>query len=477
MAMLIPGTVAPQSMAVFFSALQEFILTNFGWVYVVSIGSFLGFLTWLFFSRFGDVRLGPDDSRPSYSLVGWFAMLFSAGMGIGLMFYGVAEPLLHFSTPPVSVEGQTALAKNAMLYTFFHWGLHAWGIYALLGMSLAYFHFRKGLPLSVRSVLSPFKSINIHGHWGNALDIFAVIGTLFGIATSLGLGVMQINEGLARTFGMQVSPTNQLLLIAGITFCATLSVVSGLDKGILWLSRINLVFAAILLVFVFFAGPTLNLIAALLSNTGMYLKNLVGLTFNLNVYGEGSWQKNWTLFYWAWWVSWAPFVGIFIARISRGRSIREFILGVLLAPTLLTFCWFTIFGNSALFSQLAGSNLAAVTSESIPAALYVFLEKLPWAALTTVLATIVVVLFFVTSSDSGSLVVDMLASGGLTNPPVAQRIFWATLEGAVAAVLLLAGGLKALQTAAISSGLPLCFVVLLSGYALLRALQKDHPSL
>ncbi|MDA9185588.1 BCCT family transporter, partial [Gammaproteobacteria bacterium] len=458
-----------------FSDLQSWLLTNLGWLYMGSVAGFFMLVIYLAFSRFAHLRLGADDSEPEYSYGSWFAMLFSAGMGIGLMFFGVSEPMTHFLEPPVGEGGTIDAARNAMQVTFFHWGLHAWAIYIIIGLALAYFSFRHDLPLTLRSALYPVIGDKIYGKWGNAVDIFAILGTMFGVATSLGLGVMQVNAGLNYLFGLPVSIVVQVALIAAITCAATISVVAGLDAGIRRLSELNLVLALLLMVFVLIAGPTVMLLSSLIQNIGMYLSGLVDMTFRIYAYEPNEWIGNWTLFYWAWWISWSPFVGMFIARISRGRTIREFILGVLLVPSGFTFLWLTIFGNSGLWLEMheAGAGLATAVQTNMPTAIFVLLDQLPLTGITSALATMLIVTFFVTSSDSGSLVIDIISSGGAENPPVWQRIFWAVSEGAVAATLLVAGGLAALQTAAISSALPLIIVMFLVCYGLMKALHAE----
>jgi len=405
-------------------------------------------------------------------------MLFSAGVGIGLLFFGVAEPVTHFAQPPSGQALTVGAAKNAMLFTYFHWGFQAWATYIIVGLSLAYFAFRQGLPLTIRSSLYPLIGEKIYGPIGSAVDVFAVLGTMFGVATSLGIGVTQVNAGLNYLFGVAISPEVQVLLIAAITVMATLSVITGLNGGIRRLSELNMVLAIFLLLFVLLSGPTAALLGAFVQNVGNYLGNFVPLTFNVYAYEPNEWIGDWTLFYWGWWISWSPFVGMFIARISRGRTIREFILGVLFVPAGFTFLWLSIFGNSALFLELSetGGEITSAVLSDMPTALYVFLEHLPFAPVICLLATLLIVTFFVTSSDSGSLVIDIITSGGNENPPVWQRIFWAISEGVVASVLLLAGGLGALQTAAISSALPFSIVMIFICVGLYRALQVEGRS-
>ena len=471
------GVLLPDVAASVFNAVQAWIIETFGWFYMLSVAIFLVFALYVAMSRFGEIRLGPDDCEPDYSRLSWFAMLFSAGVGIGLMFFGVSEPVLHYAHPPVdSIEPESALAaRTAMNATFLHWGVHAWAIYIVVGLSLAYFAYRHDLPLTLRSSLYPLMGERIHGPVGNAVDIAAVIGTVFGVATSLGFGVTQINAGLGYLFGVPESPMVQVLLIGGITMLATASVVAGLDSGIKRLSEMNMLLAVTLLLFMFVVGPTAFLMGAYLQNIGAYLADLVDLTFRQFAYQQTDWLGAWTLFYWAWWIAWAPFVGMFIARISRGRTIREFVFGVMAVPTLFIFFWMTVFGDTAIHTIQAGGmrDVLRLVSEDMPLALFVMLENFPISAVTSFLSVILIVTFFVTSSDSGSLVVDMIASGGAEDPPVWQRVFWAITQGLIAAVLLLAGGLGALQTAALTSGLPLSIVMLAMCVGLHTALQRE----
>lgn len=466
------GALFPAATGEVFASIQRFIVDTFGWFYIAAVAVFLAFVIWLLVGPYGSLRLGPDDAEPEYGYASWFAMLFSAGMGIGLLFYSVAEPILHFAEPPTGAGGTVAAAREAMHLTFFHWGLHAWAIYIVVGLSLAWFTFRRGLSLRIRSAFYPIFGERIRGPVGDAIDIFAVLGTMFGIATSLGLGVMQINAGLDHLGVIEVSTSGQLLLIALITAVATASVVSGLDGGIKRLSELNLILGLGLLLLVFAAGPTLFLLRSLVESVGRYFQHLVGTTFRTHAFEGTDWQASWTTFYWAWWIAWSPFVGMFIARISRGRTIREFVGGVLLVPTLLTFVWLVVFGNTALHLELfGGGGIVEAVKSNLPVALYEVLERLPFTQVTAVLATVVIGTYFVTSSDSGSLVIDILTSDGDLDPPVRQRIFWALTEGAVAAVLLVTGGLKALQTAAITTALPFTALMLLMCWSLARDLR------
>jgi choline/glycine/proline betaine transport protein len=459
-----------------FTQVRLAITESMGWLYSVSVGGFLVALIIVAFSDWGRIKLGPDDSQPEYKFLPWFAMLFSAGMGIGLMFFGVAEPLTHYINPPAG-DGETLeAARQAIVLTFFHWGIHAWGIYVVVGLSLAYFAYRQGLPLTIRSALYPLIGDRIYGWIGHTVDTIAVLGTLFGVATSLGFGVTQINAGLHTLFDLPISTNVQLVLIAVITAMATISVIAGLDAGIRRLSEWNLYLAIALMLFVFLAGPTMFLISAYVQNIGDYLDQLATLTFNVDAYGDGVWVNDWTLFYWGWWISWSPFVGMFIARISRGRTIREFIFGVLIGPTLFTFAWMTIYGDSALrlaLADMAAPMVDAVRSGTSELALFGLLDTLPLSTITSVAAIVLVTTFFVTSSDSGSLVKSALASGGSLEPPLAQRFFWAVLEGVVAATLLVTGGLAALQSATIAAALPFTLVIILAFAGLMRAWSME----
>ncbi|MFB9047199.1 BCCT family transporter [Sphingobium indicum] len=468
------GAMAPELANRIFTDVQALIVADFGWFYIAAVAGFLVFVLFLMLSRYGDIKLGPDDSEPDYSYLSWFAMLFSAGMGIGLIFFGVAEPIEHYASPPVG-EGRTIeSARQAMVLTFFHWGLHAWAIYIVVGLALAYFAFRRGLPLTIRSALYPLIGQRIHGPIGHAVDIFAVLGTMFGVATSLGLGVLQVNAGFSYLLGLPTNAPVQLVLIAAITGMATLSVVMGLDKGVKRLSELNIALAGLLLAFVLVAGSTVFLLQAFVQNIGSYLSEVVQRTFRLYAYEPNPWLGDWTLFYWGWWIAWSPFVGMFIARISRGRTIRQFVGGVLLVPTLFTFLWMTVFGNTAIALDLTGAaNIADTVANNLPVALFETLEQLPLATVVSGIATLLIITFFVTSADSGALVIDMITSGAAENPPVWQRVFWAVCAGGIAAVLLVAGGLQALQTAAIASALPFAIVMVFICYGLLRALQME----
>lgn len=477
---IIFGALFTETAGAVFSFLQNFITDKFGWLFIILVNVALILCIYLAMSRYGDIRLGNQTERPQYNLFSWIGMLFSAGIGIGLVYWGTAEPLYHFMAPPLGEAETVEAAKQAMNISFMHWGLHAWAIYTIVALSLAYFHFRRGLPLSIRSTLYPLLGKRIYGRWGHTVDILAVFGTMFGVVTSLGLGVMQINSGLEKLFGTPNSLTVQFGLIAFITALAAASVMMGLDKGIKRLSDINIGFTVVLLAFMVILGPTLFIFDSFIENIGNYLTAIVPLGTWGESYSETDWQSGWTVFYWAWWVSWAPFVGIFIARISRGRTIREFTLGVLLIPMLILFFWFTTFGGVAIHMELASAvtgispGLVEAVQADSGSAIFKLVEYYPLAKPITLLIVVMIMLWFVTSSDSASFVIDMLTAGGDTNPPKIQRLFWATTEGIIAAILLAAGGLSALQAAAIVAGLPFALVIFVIMYALLRGLSRDR---
>ncbi|MGE4355098.1 BCCT family transporter [Halothiobacillus sp.] len=475
--LLVAGTVAdPKLAGDAFSSTLAFITNDFGWFYMLAVALFLIFIVVVAISPWGKIKLGPDHSEPEYSFSAWFAMLFSAGYGIALLFFGVAEPVLHYADPPVGDPRTIEAARQSMQITFFHWGFHIWAIYGLVGLVLAYFGFRHGLPLSMRSALYPLVGDRIYGPIGHTVDVFAVLGTMFGIATTLGLSVAQLNAGLNYLWpSVPVNITVQIISISLITSLATLSVVAGMDAGIKRLSQLNMLLAITLMLFVFAVGPTVFILKTFMQNTGSYLSNIVERSFSLEAYTGGKWIGNWTLFIFGWTIAWAPFVGLFIAKISRGRTIRQFVLGVMVVPTLFTFFWFSVFGDTALHAIMMDgyTHLIDQVEQNKAIALFKLFEHLPLASITSFLTIILIVTFFVTSADSGALVVDSLASGGAMHTPVWQRIFWASAQGVLAAVLLLAGGLSALQTASITSALPFAIIMLISAVGLWRALQIE----
>ena len=471
----------------FFSQLQNDVSNNFGWLYIAAINFFLFFMIFIALSPYGTLRIGGRGAKPEFKKLSWFAMLFSAGMGIGLLYFAISEPLFHFNSPPIADSQSVQAASDAMNFTFLHWGLHPWAVYSLVGLSLAYFTYSRGLPLSIRSVFYPFLGDRIHGYIGDIIDIFAVLATLFGLATSLGFGVEQIAAGLNYVFGIDGGDTTQVLLISGITLVATISVVLGVDKGVKTLSEWNIRIAATLLILVLILGPTIFIFDAYIQNIGGYLGSFFEVSFWSESYqtlvtDEQDWQVSWTVSYWGWWIAWSPFVGMFIARVSKGRTVREFIGGVLLVPTLLTFLWMTAFGSTSIYEVINGNTavLDMITSNDISAeakSLFVFFEDYPFTTLLNVVGIALIISFFITSSDSGSLVIDSLTSGGKIDAPVGQRVFWALSEGTVAAVLLVGGGLEALQTASIITAIPFTLILTVMCYSLYLGLKEDYRKL
>ena len=487
--------ITPSTFSATIGAINGAVVDSLGWYYVALVTGFVVFCLVIAFSRLGTIRLGEPDEKPQYRWTTWFAMLFAAGMGIGLVFFGAAEPLAHLAEPvPGTTDGSLETqARRAMTQTFLHWGVHAWAIYAVVALAIAYSVHRKGRPVSIRWALEPLLGKRVDSWIGNAIDVAAVVGTLFGVATSLGFGINQITAGLEHLGLLTATPGLKVILIAGITLLATISVVSGLDKGIAFLSRANLWLAAILLVAVLVLGPTLFILRDLVGSIGGYLQNFISLSFQtLPFYGDAgaSWLAGWTTNYWAWWISWSPFVGVFIARISRGRTVREFITGVLLVPTLMTIVWFSVLGGSALHREIFGGGGiiqdGAVNSDT---ALFDLLATMPGAAVLSGVAITLVVIFFVTSADSGAFVVDMLANGGNPNPPVWSRVMWSAMSGAIAAVLIWAGantasdmpgsntdGMAALQALTLLAATPFSLVMVAMAYATLKALRRDHAA-
>ena len=473
-ALLVVGTISNPKLAgeVFGQALN-YTTSTFGWFYMLAVALFLIFVVALAISSYGNIKLGPDHSEPEYNFWEWFAMLFSAGYGIALLFYGVAEPVMHFAAPPNSTPETIAAAKEAMQIAYFHWGFHTWGIYTFAGLVLAYFGFRHGLPLSMRSTLYPLVGDKIYGPIGHTVDTFAILATIFGVATTLGLSVSQINAGLNYLLPelVPVGVTAQIIAIAVITMAALVSVLAGLDKGIKRLSVVNIALATALMLFVFLVGPKVFILNAFMENTGSYLSNIVERTFSLRAYRHDDWIASWTLFIFAWTIAWSPFVGLFIAKISRGRTIRQFVLGVLFVPVIFTFFWFSVFGDTALNMIMVEGydTLIGDVQADKAVALFKLLEALPFSQFVSAITVLLIITFFVTSSDSGSLVIDSLASGGRATPAW-QRTFWVVIQGVLASVLLLAGGLEALQTVSIISALPFAIILLIAMVGMWRAL-------
>ncbi len=480
----------PEQSGALFTWLFSSVTKGFDWFFISAGNIFVLFCLFLIITPLGRVRLGGAEASPDYTYLGWFSMLFAAGMGIGLMFYGVSEPLSHFSSsmggtavgedglrtdwaPLGAAAGDQAEAvRLGMAATIYHWGLHPWAIYAVVGLALALFSYNKGLPLTIRSAFYPILGERVWGWPGHVIDILAVFATLFGLATSLGLGATQANAGLNELFGLAVGPTTQVLLITGITAIATVSVLRGLDGGVKVLSEINMGLAFLLLAFVLLVGPTLAILSTFGSSLLAYVEYLPGLS---NPIGreDVNFMQGWTSFYWAWWISWSPFVGMFIARVSRGRSVREFLTCVLLIPSLVCVLWMSVFGGMAI-DQVISDGYTAAQEAELPRQLFAMLDALPLAGITSLIGIVLVIVFFVTSSDSGSLVIDTITAGGKVDAPAPQRVFWCIFEGAVAIVLLLsAGGLKSLQSMVISTGLPFTVVLLFLCYAIFRGLRAE----
>jgi choline/glycine/proline betaine transport protein len=462
-----------ESIGTLFESAQAFISTKFGWLYVLAVNAILLVCLYLGFGRFRNIRLGGPDCNPEFSRWAWLSMLFNAGIGLVLMFYSVAEPIMHFSNPPYGEAGTISAAKNALNLSFLHWGLHGWGIYALMGLSIAFFRYNRGLPLGIRWVLYPLLGDRLKGPIGHAIDTVAVLATMFGLATTLGIGIQHINSGLHYLFDISESAKVQAILIAVITICATASVVSGLHKGIQLLSKIASIMAIVLMAFMLIVGPTLFILGSTIQSTGHYLQSLIETGTWMEVYEGTHWMDSWTFFYWGWWFAWAPFVGLFIARISKGRTIKEFMIGVLLVPTATIIIWISIFGSTAFHIELFGQGgITEVVNENIATALFSLLEHFPIPLMSIFFVVTAGIIFFVTSSDSGSLIIDFITSGGKEDNDVGLRIFWALIEGVVAAALVIGGGLVALQTGSLVTGLPVCILMLIMCYSTIRALRE-----
>lgn len=480
----------PVEAAALFGWLRPFLTSTFDWFFLGAANIFVAFCLFLIVSPWGGVRLGGADAKPDYGYVGWFAMLFAAGMGIGLMFFGVLEPVYHMAiseplgvASPIAADG-TIIPENVdaaramgLAATIYHWGLHPWAIYAIVALALALFTFNKGLPLTIRSAFYPIFGERVWGWTGHIIDTLAVFATLFGLATSLGFGAQQANAGLEHIYGIPNTISVQVILITGITGIALISVLRGLDGGVKVLSEINMGIAALLLVFVLLAGPTMTILSDFVTGLGTYAQEILPLSNPVGREDTG-YSQGWTAFYWAWWISWSPFVGMFIARVSRGRTVREFLVCVLIIPSLVCVLWMAVFGGVAIDQVLSDPAASAVKANVIDSyrpeiSLFAMLEGLPMAAITSTIGIVLVIVFFVTSSDSGSLVIDTITAGGKVNAPVPQRVFWCTFEGAVAIVLLIGGGLGSLQAMVISTGLPFTIVLLLMCVAIVKGLMSE----
>jgi BCCT family betaine/carnitine transporter len=491
---VIYALLAPDQAGSFFGWLRPTLTSTFDWLFLMAANVFVLFCLLLIVTPVGSIRLGGADARPDYGYLGWFAMLFAAGMGIGLMFFGVLEPAYYFGTPwgdeplgavrPFGEDGALIAAnveearRMALAATSYHWALHPWAIYAVVALSLALFTYNKGLPLSIRSAFYPILGDRVWGWWGHIIDTLAVFATLFGLATSLGIGAQQANAGLEFVYGIPNNITVQVILIIGITAVALVSVLRGLDGGVKVLSEINMVIATLLLLFVLFAAGAGGILADFVAGLGAYAREVVPLS---NPFGrtDDGYREGWTAFYWAWWISWSPFVGMFIARVSRGRTVREFVTCVLIIPSLVCGFWMAVFGGTAINDMIANPEASLVKANVIDAykpelSLFAILESLPLTAITSTIGIILVIVFFVTSSDSGSLVIDTITAGGKVDAPVPQRVFWCTFEGLVAIALLIGGGLGSLQAMVISTGLPFTIVLLLMCWAIWKGLQAER---
>ncbi|MET2011099.1 BCCT family transporter [Microbacterium chocolatum] len=463
-----------------FGAIQTVVVNTFSWYYVLIAAFFVVFALFIGFSRYGDIKLGRDDEEPEFSFLSWVSLLFAAGMGIGLVFYGVSEPLSHYVDPKPGVEGTPAqLAQLALTQTYLHWGVHAWAIYVVVGLALAYAIHRRGRPLSIRYALEPLIGRRVKGGWGNTIDTVALVGTLFGVATSLGLGVLQIGAGLSAA-GIIDEPSLvvHIAIITVVTVAVLGSVLSGLTRGMKWLSTANLILAGILLLFILIAGDTTYLLREWVQSIGAYLQNFIGLSFSVSAFqGEAGqeWQAAWTAFYWGWWISWAPFVGVFIARVSRGRTVRQFVMGVLIVPTLVGILWFAVLGGSAIKIEMDQPGAPTPGGEvDVEGSLFELFTYLPGTLALTIGAIVLVAIFFVTSADSGALVMGMLATGGNPEPSRPVRTLFTFATAILAVALLIAGGLNALQTAAILIALPFSVVMLLMCWSTIIAFQRER---
>jgi glycine betaine transporter len=471
------GVFFTDNLAAVASAVLGFLIADFGWVFILSTFAFLIFVVFLAFSRYGRIRLGGDDDRPEFRTVSWIAMMFSVGMGIGLMFFGVAEPVSHLATPPhgLAEAGSEEAARLAMQYSYFHWALHPWAIYAVVGLALAYSTFRKGRSNLISSAFYPILGDRVDGSVGRAIDILAIFATLFGTATSLGLGALQINGGLNYlSDSIPLSTGVAIGVIVTMTVLFILSAISGVHRGIQWLSNLNMVLAVLLVLFLLVVGPTIFILNTFTESLGAYASNLVTMSFRTAAFGEAEWLVAYTLFYWAWWISWTPFVGTFIARISKGRTIREFVLGVLLVPSVVTFVWFSVLGGAAINLELSGpGGIADAVAESPAVALFATLSQFPLAVVMSGIAVILVALFFISGADAGAIVMGMLSSRGVLEPRRWVVVVWGALAGAVASICLLSGGLEGLQQAAIISAAPFVLVMIGICYSLFKELRAE----
>jgi glycine betaine transporter len=469
------GIARPGMLDLYSSHLHRMIIDNFGWGYLLSAFLFLVFSVVIAFSRYGRIKLGRDHEKPQYSYFGWFSMLFAAGMGIGLIFWGVAEPVSHFTDPPAHIAAKSGeAAEFAMQHSFFHWGLHPWAVYIVMSLSLAYFCFRRGMPPLISSCFYPLLGDRIYGPVGYLIDILSVLATIFGIVTSLGLGAMQITSGLAWVLPVPDNLTTTFSVIGVVTVLFMISSMTGLDKGIQILSKTNILLALLLLSFMLAVGPTSYILNIFTTTLGDYFSSLLRMSLSSNPFQGYEWTKDWTLFYWAWWISWAPFVGLFVASISRGRTIKEFILGALLVPVLLTFVWFSVFGGAALHLQIeAGTNIAGAVADNVSVALFKLFSYYPFGIGLTLIAVLLLMVFFITSADSATYVLAMMTSRGELRPSNGKKIVWGVTVSSTASILLFSGGLEALQKMSITAALPFAVIMLLLCWCLLMGLRYE----
>jgi choline/carnitine/betaine transport len=470
------GVLFKDDLATIVGDVLSWVLENLGWLFVLSTAGFLIFVLYLAVTPYGRLRLGKDDDRPEFRTASWIAMMFSAGMGIGLMFYGVAEPISHLAAPPLGLAKPNTeeAAARAMEWTYFHWALHAWALYAIVGLALGFFCFRKGLPNLISSAFYPVLGERVNGPIGKAIDILAIFATMFGSATSLGLGALQINSGLNFVWDVEQSTGLAVVIIAVLTLLFVLSAVSGVGKGVQFLSNFNMIVAVVLLLFILVVGPTVFILGTLVSATGDYFGGLVSRSFQTGVFGGSEWLGSWTIFYWVWWISWTPFVGTFLARISKGRTIREFVIGVLLIPSGVSFVWFAILGGSAINLQLGGDANLIDSVAKPEVALFTLLEQFPISTITSIVVIVLVAVFFVSGADAASIVMGMLTCRGILEPPRAIVAFWGTAMGGVAITLLVAGGLETLQQAAIVAGAPFVLVMIGLTVSFFKALRQEE---
>lgn len=471
------GTFSHHRFEQFTESLQLFITQYFGWYYLIIVALIILFCIFFIFNSAGSIKLGKEDEKPEYSTISWFAMLFSAGMGIGLVFFGSAEPLLHYIDPPIATGESPEAYKEALQYTFFHWGIHAWAIYAVVAFALAYFQFRKGSPGLISATLKPIFGKKMDGMFGTIVDVFAVTATVIGVATTLGFGAKQINGGLAYLLNIPINFTIQLVIVLVVTVLFIISAWSGIGKGIKYLSNTNMVLAVILFILVFIIGPSVLILNLFTDSLGLYIRDFFLMTFRSAPLDTGNreWINNWTIFYWAWWIAWSPFVGIFVARISRGRTIREFLIGVTLVPAFISFLWFTVFGTSAIEVQNKGLvNLGEFETEEI---LFAVFDQFPWTTALSVIAVFLIITFFITSADSATFVLGMQTTNGSLFPPNTVKITWGLAQSAVAIILLYSGGLDALQNVLIIAAFPFSIILILIMISLYRSLMQEKKDL